>query len=120
MIPQYTAASIVSQNKQLSVPASTDSIISSQGQEDHVSMGANAATKAYRVMENIKRIIAIELFNGAQALDFRRPLKSSVVIEDFVAAFRRTVSFVKKDKLMHNEIQKSIAFLESLDVEDED
>lgn len=120
MIPQYTAASIVSQNKQLSVPASTDSIISSQGQEDHVSMGANAATKAYRVMENIKRIIAIELFNSAQALDFRRPLKSSVVIEDFVTAFRRVVPFITSDKVMHNEIQKSIAFLENLDVEDDE
>lgn len=118
MIPQYTAASIVSQNKQLSVPASTDSIISSQGQEDHVSMGANAATKAYRVMENIKRILAIELFNSAQALDFRRPLKSSIVIEDFVIAFRRMVPFITTDKIMHNEIQKSITFLENLDVED--
>jgi len=120
MIPQYTAASIVSQNKQLAVPASTDSISSSQGQEDHVSMGANAATKAYRVMENIKRILAIELFNGAQALDFRRPLKSSPVVEDFIVAFRRNVEFVTTDKLMHNEIEKSIAFLENSDVEDED
>jgi len=120
MIPQYTAASIVSQNKQLAVPASTDSIPSSQGQEDHVSMGANAATKAYRVMENVKRIMAIELFNGAQALDFRRPLKSSVVIEDFVASYRASVEFITTDKLMHNEIEKSIAFLENLLVEDED
>ncbi|MDA3904753.1 MAG: histidine ammonia-lyase [Bacteroidales bacterium] len=120
MIPQYTAASIVSQNKQLTVPASTDSISSSQGQEDHVSMGANAATKAFNVMENIKRIIAIELFNSAQALDFRRPLKSSLVVEDFIAAYRRNVDFVTKDKLMYIEIEKSIAFLENLDVEDED
>ncbi len=120
MIPQYTAASIVSQNKQLAVPASTDSISSSQGQEDHVSMGANAATKAFRLMENIKRIIAIELFNAAQALDFRRPLKSSVVVEDFIASFRLAVPFVTTDILMHTEIEKSIAFLENLDVEDED
>lgn len=120
MIPQYTAASIVSQNKQLAVPASTDSIPSSQGQEDHVSMGANAATKAYRVMENIKRIVAIELFNGAQALDFRRPLKSSAVVEDFVASYRGSVEFINTDKLMHSEIEKSIAFLENLAVEDED
>jgi len=120
MIPQYTAASIVSQNKQLAVPASTDSIPSSQGQEDHVSMGANAATKAFRVMENIKRVIAIELFNGAQAIDFRRPLKSSPVVEDFITAFRQVVPFITSDKLMHDEIEKSIAFLENLDVEDED
>lgn len=119
MIPQYTAASIVSQNKQLSMPASTDSISSSQDQEDHVSMGANAATKAFRVMENAKRILAIELFNGAQALDFRRPLKSSPVIEDFVAAYRSQVAFVKTDKFMHEDIEKSIAFLEHLDIEDE-
>ncbi len=120
MIPQYAAASIVSQNKQLATPASVDSISSSQGQEDHVSMGANAATKAYRVMENLKRIVAIELFNGAQALEFRRPLKSSAVIEDFIAAYRRSVDFITTDKLMHTEIEKSIAFLENLDVEDED
>lgn len=120
MIPQYTAASIVSQNKQLAVPASTDSIPSSQGQEDHVSMGANAATKAFKVMENIKRIIAIELFNGAQALDFRRPLKSSPVIEDFVSAYRQSVAFITSDKLMHDELEKSIVFLENSDVEDED
>jgi len=71
-------------------------------------------------MENLKRIVAIELFNGAQALDFRRPLKSSAVIEDFIAAYRRSVDFVTTDKLMHTEIEKSIAFLENLDVEDED
>lgn len=120
MIPQYTAASIVSQNKQLATPASIDSIISSQGQEDHVSMGANAATKAYRVMENIKRILGIELFNAAQALDFRRPLKSSDVIEDFIDSFRKEVPFVTADKLMYSEIEKSIAFLENVEVEDED
>ena len=120
MIPQYTAASIVSQNKQLSVPASTDSISSSQGQEDHVSMGANAATKAFRVMENIKRIIAIELFNGAQALEFRRPLKSSPLIEELITSFRQDIAFIKSDKVMHNEIEKSLAFLENLEVEDDE
>jgi len=119
MIPQYTAASIVSQNKQLSMPASTDSISSSQDQEDHVSMGANAATKAFRVMENTKRVLSIELFNAAQALDFRRPLKSSPVIEDFVEAYRRNVAFITTDKLMHEDIEKSIAFLDHLDIEEE-
>ena len=81
MIPQYTAASIVSQNKQLCTPASVDSIESSQGQEDHVSRGANAATKAYKVVQNLEHILAIELFNAAQAMDFRKPSKSSPIIE---------------------------------------
>ena len=117
MIPQYTAASIVSQNKQLATPASVDSISSSQDQEDHVSMGANAATKAYKIMENLKRILAIELFNAAQALEFRRPLRSSQKIESFVALYREKIEFITADKLMHNEIKKSIAFLEAFDVE---
>ncbi len=120
MIPQYTAASIVSQSKQLTMPASSDSITSSQGQEDHVSMGANAATKTYKIVENTMRILAIELFNAAQALEFRRPAKSSPVIEDFVAAYRQNVDFVENDKLMHDEIQKSITFLQSLDIEDQE
>ncbi len=118
MIPQYTAASIVSQSKHLCMPASADSIPSSQGQEDHVSMGANAATKAYKVTKNTLRVLAIELFNAAQALEFRRPAKSSPVIEDFVAAYREEVAFVEQDKIMHDEIQKSIEFLESITIED--
>lgn len=120
MIPQYTAASIVSQNKQLATPASVDSISSSQGQEDHVSMGANAATKAYKIMENLKRILAIELMNAAQALEFRRPLKSSQLVEDFIESFRTKVAFTKTDKLMYLEIEKSIDFLEHLEIDEED
>ena len=115
MIPQYTAASIVSQNKQLCTPASVDSIESSQGQEDHVSMGANAATKAYKVVNNLERILAIELFNAAQALDFRRPKKSSPFIEDFVTKYRKYVPFISEDKVMHDEIMKSIQFLRETD-----
>mgnify|MGYP003493829940 FL=1 len=88
MIPQYTAASIASQNKQLSTPASVDSIVSSNGQEDHVSMGANAATKALKVMENLERILAIELMNASQAIEFRRPLQSSEFIEMFLKSYR--------------------------------
>lgn len=117
MIPQYTAASIVSQNKQLCTPASVDSIESSQGQEDHVSMGANAATKGFKVVENLQRILAIELFNAAQALDFRRPLKSSPFIEDFIAKYRKSVSFVENDKVMYDEIRKSVEFLNDVDYE---
>ena len=117
MIPQYAAASIVSQSKQLCAPASVDSIESSQGQEDHVSMGANAATKALRVADNLERVLAIELFNAAQALDFRRPLKSSVAIEAFVAEYRKHVEFVKTDKVMYTEIAKSVNFLQQYKVE---
>ncbi len=111
MIPQYTAASIVSQNKQLCSPASVDSIVSSNGQEDHVSMGANAATKLYRVVENIYTILAIELLTAAQGLEFRRPSKSSVMVEEFIAAFRKEVPFMKKDKVLYTEIQNSREFL---------
>ena len=117
MIPQYAAASIVSQSKQLCAPASVDSIESSQGQEDHVSMGANAATKALRVADNLERVLAIELFNAAQALDFRRPLKSSEAIEAFVAEYRKHVEFVKTDKVMYTEIAKSVNFLQQYNVE---
>lgn len=113
MIPQYTAASIVSQNKQLCTPASVDSIVSSNGQEDHVSMGANAATKCYRVVENVQRILAIELHNASQALEFRRPLKSSSVIEKIIADYRKHVPFVDMDKTMYPEIEKSILFLKN-------
>ncbi|MBR4837575.1 MAG: aromatic amino acid lyase, partial [Bacteroidales bacterium] len=116
MIPQYAAAAIVSQNKQLCTPASVDSIESSQGQEDHVSMGANAATKALRVANNLERILAIELFNAAQALDFRKPIKSSAFIENFVAEYRKKVEFVKVDKVMYTEIAKSVKFLQDYDL----
>lgn len=111
MIPQYTAASIVSQNKQLCSPASIDSIPSSNGQEDHVSMGANAATKCLKVLNNLERILAIELLNAAQAIEFRRPLKSSVTIENIIATYRKTVSFNTSDRYLHEDIMKSIEFL---------
>lgn len=111
MIPQYTAASIVSQNKQLCTPASIDSIPSSNGQEDHVSMGANAATKTLKVLRNLEKIIAIELLNAAQALTFRRPKKSSAQIEDFISRYRSAVPFVEKDRLLHDDMEKTIAFL---------
>ncbi len=114
MIPQYAAASVVSQNKQLATPASVDSIESSNGQEDHVSMGANAATKCYRIIENLKKILAIELFNGSQAIEFRRPLKTSETLEKIIADYRLEVPFVENDKYMHPEIKKSINFIENL------
>ena len=111
MIPQYAAASIVSQSKQLCMPASVDSIESSQGQEDHVSMGANAATKLCRVALNTERILGIELFNAAQALEFRRPMKSSPVIEKLVAEYRKAVPFVDVDQVMYPHIEESIQFI---------
>lgn len=117
MIPQYTAASIVSQNKQLATPASIDSIVSSNGQEDHVSMGANGATKTLRIVENLERILAIELFNATQALEFRRPLKSSAIIEMFVKSYRDEVPFVNEDRILHYDIEKSIYFLRSFQVD---
>lgn len=120
MIPQYTAASIVSQNKQLCTPASVDSIESSQGQEDHVSMGANAATKAYKVVENLERILAIELFNAAQAMDFHRPKKSSAIIENFLKDYRQMVPFIEEDKIMHYEMKKTVLFLREVEYELED
>ena len=119
MIPQYTAASIVSQNKQLATPASIDSIVSSNGQEDHVSMGANAATKCLKVVENLERILAIELMNASQALEFRRPLKSSDFIEMFIKSYREEVSFVKEDRILHYDIEKTIAFLRSFEIEED-
>ena len=111
MIPQYTAASIVSQSKTYCTPASVDSIPSSQGQEDHVSMGANAATKLYQVVLNTERVLAIELFNAAQALEFRRPLKSSPAIEAVHKAYREDVPFIDTDEFMAPYIAKSIEFL---------
>jgi histidine ammonia-lyase len=111
MIPQYTAASIVSENKQLCTPASVDSISSSNNQEDHVSMGANAATKCKRVIDNVEKVLAIELLSAAQAIDYRKPLKSSPVIEDVLTAFRKEVSFNDADRVLHFDMMKAIGFI---------
>ena len=116
MIPQYTAASIASQNKQLATPASIDSIVSSNGQEDHVSMGANAATKALRVLDNLERILAIELMNASQAIEYRRPLQSSDFIEMFLKAYREEVPFIKEDRILHYDIEKTVSFLNSFQI----
>lgn len=118
MIPQYAQASIVSQNKMLCMPNCVDTIDSSQGQEDHVSMGANAVTKCYRVINNVEKILAIELFNAAQALEFRRPLKSSPVLEEFVAEYRKHVNFIDVDEVMYSKINETIKFLQSVNLID--
>ena len=117
MIPQYTAASIVSQNKQLATPASVDSIVSSNGQEDHVSMGANSATKVKRVVDNLETILAIELLNAVQALEFRRPLKTSPFLESLVQMYRTEVLFIEEDKVLHDEIVKTIHFIQTLEID---
>lgn len=118
MIPQYTAASIVSQNKQYCTPASIDSIESSNGQEDHVSMGANAATKCYKVVENLERILAIECMNASQALAFRNE-KSSEFLQSFVAMFREEVPFVQVDRVLHNDIVAATSFIQDLQFDPE-
>lgn len=114
MIPQYVAASLVSQNKQLCTPASVDSIVSSNGQEDHVSMGANAATKLMTVVENVYEVLAIELFTAAQALDFRRPERSSPAVERVITAYREVVPFLRSDVVMYEHMAATKAFVKQL------
>ncbi len=111
MIIQYTAAGIVSENKQLCTPSSVDSIPSSNNQEDHVSMGANGAVKCKRLLDNIEKVLAIELLAAAQALDFRRPLKTSPALEKIISEFRKEVSFNEADRVMRDDIVKAIKFL---------
>jgi histidine ammonia-lyase len=98
MIAQYAAASIASANKQLCTPASVDSIDSSNGQEDHVSMGANAAVKCIEVLDNVIRLLAIEWCTAAQAFEFRRPLTSSTCIENWISELRKEISFMSIDR----------------------
>jgi len=118
MIPQYTAASIVSQNKQLCTPASIDSIVSSNGQEDHVSMGANAATKLFHVINNVEKVLAIELMNAAQALAFRKDT-SSEFIESIIDLYRAQVDFLENDRLLNIDILESIKFLQNLSIDED-
>ena len=119
MIPQYTAASIVSANKQMASPASVDSIVSSNGQEDHVSMGANAAVQCYEVIANVERILAIELLNASQALEFRQPKQSSPLIEAFLKSYRETVPFVKEDLVFYKLMQDTLQFIDDFYIENE-
>jgi histidine ammonia-lyase len=114
MIPQYTAASIVSQNKQLCTPASVDSIVSSNGQEDHVSMGANAATKAYRVVKNVEKVLAIEFMTAAQAMVFRRPAKTSPQLEEMLEQYRKTVPVLNDDRVLYFDLEKTLTFIKGL------
>lgn len=116
MIPQYTAAAIVSENKQLCTPASVDSISSSNNQEDHVSMGANAAVKCFRVTGNVRKVLAIELLSAVQAIEYRRPMKSSSFLEKIIAAFREKVSFNNTDRFLHDDMMAAIEFMESYEL----
>jgi histidine ammonia-lyase len=113
MIPQYTAAGIVSENKQLSTPSSVDSIPSSINQEDHVSMGANGAVKCKRVIDNVEKVLAIELLTAVQAIDFRRPLKTSEQLENIIVSFREEIPFNETDRILHDDMMKSVAFLQN-------
>jgi histidine ammonia-lyase len=117
MIPQYTVAGIVSENKQLCTPASVDSISSSNNQEDHVSMGANAATKCLRVIQNVEKVLAIELLASIQALEFRRPLKSSPEIESLIKEFRKKISFNESDRFLHEDMVKAMEFMREYELE---
>lgn len=114
MIPQYTAAAIVSMNKQLATPASVDTITSSDGQEDHVSMGANAAVKTYKIVYNIEKVLAIEFMTAMQALDFRKPLKSSPLIEKIKSEYRKVVPFYDKDRVIYDDIQVTVDFMREI------
>ena len=116
MIPQYTAASIVSQNKQYATPSSVDSIESSNGQEDHVSMGANGATKCKKVVDNIQTVLAIELFTASQGLTFGK-LKSSPFLESFINSFRKEVAIVLEDRVMFNDIENASNFINTLEID---
>jgi histidine ammonia-lyase len=113
MIAQYTAASITSQNKQLCSPASVDNVVSSNGQEDHVSMAANAATKCFRVVENVERLLAIELFCAAQAVELRRPLRTSPILEKILAKYRTKVPLLRGDRILHFDLEASVSFVRS-------
>lgn len=111
MIPQYTAASIVSKNKVLCHPASVDSIDSSNGQEDHVSMGSIAAVKLLSVVENVERIVSIELMTSTQAIEFRKPLLTSSELQKLIVEYRKFVNYVDQDVILHDNMQKSLSFI---------
>lgn len=114
MIAQYTAASIASQNKQLCTPASVDSIVSSIGQEDHVSMAANAATKTYKVVDNLYRLLSIELMVAAKALEYRDVTKASPQSQNLYDDYRKVVSTLDRDRVLHNDMVAGEQFLREI------
>jgi histidine ammonia-lyase len=106
MIPQYTTAALVTENKTLCFPSSADSIPTSLGQEDHVSMGSISGRKLNRVLDNLEFILAIELLSACQAIEFRRPLKSSELLEFAHEHVRKYVSFASEDRIFADDINK--------------
>ncbi len=119
MIAQYTAASIVSQNKQWATPASVDSIVSSNGQEDHVSMGANAATKCYKILDNVASVLAIELLTAAQAMEFRKDRTLSGFLSQVFLALREVVPPLETDRIIHDDMLAVLQFMDSFNIDTE-
>ncbi len=112
MIAQYAVAAVASKNKTLCTPSSVDTIDSSQGQEDHVSMGANAVVKLIEVVKNVEKILAVELMTAAQAIEFRDVEKTSPILFELFQDFRKHVSFIEEDVVMHDEMEKAISYLQ--------
>ncbi|WP_024769117.1 histidine ammonia-lyase [Aquimarina macrocephali] len=113
MILQYTTAALASENKGLCFPSSADSIPTSLGQEDHVSMGSIGGRKALRVIENLEKILAIELLTAAQAFEFRKPLKSGIILDEIHKKVREAVSFADKDRVFADDIEKGIKIIQN-------
>ncbi len=113
MIPQYTTAALVSENKSFCFPASADSIPTSLGQEDHVSMGSISARKCLMILDNLEKIQGIELFCAAQGFDFRKPLKSSIILEACHDLVRESIPFAESDHVMSEEMNKAITMVKN-------
>jgi histidine ammonia-lyase len=113
MILQYTTAALASENKGLCFPSSADSIPTSLGQEDHVSMGSISGRKAIQVLENVEKILAIELLTAAQAFEFRKPMKSGILLDEVHRAVRQKVSFATKDRVFSDDIEEGIRMIQN-------
>jgi histidine ammonia-lyase len=112
MIPQYTTAALASENKGLCFPASADSIPTSLGQEDHVSMGSISARKALRVIDNVEKILGIELLYAAQAMDFHAPLKSSKILEAVHGRVRQVIEPLVNDRILYDDMASAIELVQ--------
>ncbi len=116
MILQYSTAALVSENKSLCFPASADSIPTSLGQEDHVSMGSISARKSLKIVENLEKILAIEMLTAAQGFDFRKPMKSNILLDEMHDLIREHISFADTDRLFYGDIEKAIKLLHSKEI----
>jgi len=117
MILQYTSAALVSENKGLCFPASADSIPTSLGQEDHVSMGSISGRKALRVVENLEKILAIEMVCAAQAIDYKKPLKSTPVLEKVHDFIRSKIDHAEEDRIFSDDIEKAIEIIRNKEIQ---